>query len=448
MFLYAALLSVAFAPYSQDSQSGQADGMEPLPALQPGLPWTILPRAETSFGAEVHGGWLYVLGGYHGVPHEYRAAGQSSDFYRVSLADPRLVEQLPSPGRVQSVSLDGHSGDLWRVGGMVIEDLDEYDSEMTSVDTVARFDPLQRAWEAMPSLPEGRSSHETAVVAGTLYAVGGWRLPGEDAWAKDMLALDLANPGEGWRSIPQPFERRALAVAGTSQHVLAIGGISSDRSTPQRVDVYDVKTETWSLGPDFPGAAFAASAHAVGDRVYATGRDGVVYRWEVGEDEWSEDGADLTFPRFFGQLVGTDQGLYLLGGIGGMNRSGRIRAVEHLPFDGAEPMASSFGVPLPAGMLPSGDVQLDGGSLHLRDGSGSQWNLRLTDLAWSRIEAAPQEAAVDSAVQEAAASTGVLDLRGRRLGWTLLPGAHAVQVAFHLEPIPAPNRAQPERNKK
>lgn len=434
MFLYAALLTATLVSPSQDSLPGQVALTDPAPVLQPGLPWTMLPRAETSFGADIHGGWLYVLGGYHGIPHEYRAAGQSPDFYRVSLADPRLVEQLPSSGAVQSVSLDGHGGDLWRVGGMSIKDLDEYDSEMVSLATVARFDPEQRAWEAMPSLPEARSSHETAVVGGTLYVVGGWRLPEEGAWAKDMLALDLANPGEGWRSIPQPFERRALAVAGTSQHVLAIGGISSDHSTPQRVDVYDVKSETWSQGPDFPGAAFAASAHAIGDLVYATGRDGGVYRWTVGEGEWTKEAADLTFPRFFGQLVGTNQALYLLGGIGGMNRSGRIRAVEHLPFGRAEAPASSFGLPLPAGMLASADVQLDKGSLHVRDGSGSLWSLRLTDLAWKRVAADPANAAMEGAAKEAAATSGGLRLRGRRIGWALMPGGDAVQLAFHLEP--------------
>lgn len=63
--------------------------------------------------------------------------------------------------------------------------------------------------------------------------VGGWELrdPDEDAvWADTVLALDLQN-ATGWRAIPAPFRRRALAV-GTSAGRIHAPGI--DDREPER----------------------------------------------------------------------------------------------------------------------------------------------------------------------------------------------------------------------
>ncbi len=136
----------------------------------------FLPRAVTSFGAEAAGDYIYVMGGYFGAPHEYSHEGQSDAFYRINLHDLRDIETLPGAGRAQSLALVEHAGALVRVGGMVIDNAAGEDQRMRSIDTVARFDPLERTWTALPPLPEPRSSHECAVVAGHLYVAGGWKL--------------------------------------------------------------------------------------------------------------------------------------------------------------------------------------------------------------------------------------------------------------------------------
>lgn len=402
-------------------------------ALQSGLPWALLPRAETSFGAELHRGWLYMLGGYHGTPHEYKAAGQSGDFLRISTVDPSVVERLPSPGPAQSLSLDGHDGSIWRVGGMQIQDTDEFDSELFSLSRVERLDLGQMEWISMPDLPLGRSSHETALVKDKLFVIGGWCMKGDEGeeWADDALVLDLTNPEGGWKSIPQPFQRRALAATGTTSHVVAIGGIASDRSTPQRVDVYDPESETWSQGPEFPGGGFAAMAEAVGDRVYATGRDGSVYSWAVGQPTWVQEQVDLTFPRFFGHLVGDESALYLLGGIGGMNRSGRIRAIERLPFGSSSKVSSvAFGLPLPAAMTAEPVTGMASGVLLSKDSDGKHWGLRLSDLSWKEV---PESSDADDAKDVPSAAEPSL-FNGRRVEWELLPNRASARLHFHLMP--------------
>ena len=80
-----------------------------------------VPRPTTSFGAAVSDGWLYVVGGYTGPPHDYYWEGQEDDFYRVNLHDRTHIEYLPHYDRLQSCSLEAHDGEIIRVGGMMAQ---------------------------------------------------------------------------------------------------------------------------------------------------------------------------------------------------------------------------------------------------------------------------------------------------------------------------------------
>ena len=50
----------------------------------------------------------------------------------------------------------------------------------------------------------------------------------QTAWPADALVLDLANPNSDWRAFPQPFQRRARALAAQGQRIFCIGGMDSD----------------------------------------------------------------------------------------------------------------------------------------------------------------------------------------------------------------------------
>lgn len=375
-----------------------------LPA--PGLPFAFLPRAVTSFGAEVHGGWLYVLGGYHGQPHHYTAAGQSPDFYRISLADPRVVEMLPGVGRVQSVALVRHGEHLIRVGGMLAPEVEDSKGLLSS-DRVQRFDPAARTWSDLPDLPAPRSSHDAVVVGDQLLVAGGWDVAGDDPerrWSDVVFALDLTEEAAGWRTIPAPLQARALGVAGTDTHLVLVGGIQPDRRMPGEVHVLELASETWAQGPDFIGEAFGPAAEHVGGRVYVNGMDGMLFSWAVGEDDWRDEQADLTQARFFHQLVTDGESLYALGGITGMSQRGRIRALERIPLTApAEARVETFSLPFPGRALSRVAVHHDedvlwvaGGHVTERDHDfrpeafGDEvWTLNLCDLGWDRRAALP-----------------------------------------------------------
>ncbi len=292
----------------------------------------LLPRAVTSFGAEVSDGWLYVLGGYEGVPHRYSREGQPGDFYRIGTVDARNLELLPPWIRTQGTALTTHGGRLYAVGGMRIENAAGEPEDLRSIPDAAVFDPVARTWTELPPLPAGRSSHDADFVGDVLCVAGGWRLSGDkdgSAWHDTLLMLDVAAGGD-WVEVPAPFRRRALATAATADTLVVVGGMEPGREVSSQVLFFDPRARAWSQGPDFPERGFGVAAVGVGERVYASAFDGVLWSLEPGVDgAWRRE-AGLFAPRFFHQLVAADGDVLVLGGIQGMDVPGRIRLIERL----------------------------------------------------------------------------------------------------------------------
>ncbi|MBL8861782.1 MAG: hypothetical protein JNK02_07190 [Planctomycetes bacterium] len=312
-----------------------------------GQPVALLPRGLTSFGAATHAGWVYILGGYHGEPHAYSREGQSGDFLRINLRDPRQFELLDGSGAVQGASLTAHGNHVLRAGGMVARNARGELADLASLADVAAYDVAARTWGALPPLPEPRSSHAAEIVGDTLVVMGGWTLAGmrEGRYQDEAVLLDLARPTAGWRTIPQPFRRRALSAARLGTRVAAIGGMDGEGVPSPRVDLLDLAAGTWERGPEFPGPAFGVAACAIDGGLLASGQDGVVWRLDAATLSWTRHGS-LCFPRFFHQIVADERGgALVLGGLDRMRKDGRVRLIERLDPRAAGPLVTSFTLP-------------------------------------------------------------------------------------------------------
>jgi N-acetylneuraminic acid mutarotase len=215
-----------------------------------------LPRAVSSFGAVASDGYAYVYGGHSGKTHTYSNETTVGTLHRLKLDGGTKWEELPGGPRVQGLALVAHKGKVIRIGGMQPRNKPGEPGDTISLASVSRYDPKANKWEDLPPLPAPRSSHDAVVVGDTLVVAGGWQMNGagkDPEWFDTMLLLDLAKPGAKWESVPQPFKRRALAMADFGGKVYVIAGLTDDGGTSHEVDVFDPATRKWTTGPQIPG---------------------------------------------------------------------------------------------------------------------------------------------------------------------------------------------------
>jgi N-acetylneuraminic acid mutarotase len=277
-------------------------------AESPAASFAPLPETVTSFGAVTSDGYLYAFGGHKGERHEYSVEMVSGSFQRLKLSEGRAWETLPSTTPGQGQPLVAHGGYIYRIGGMAARNKADAKQDLYSMSLVQRFDPKRGQWEEFTPLPEIRSSHDAVILGDKLYVAGGWQLAGgtnKAVWPANALVLDLAHPKAGWREFPQPFQRRALALAALDSRVFCIGGMDSDNQPTLAVDIYDTTSGQWTKGPDLPAGqfkGFSCSAIPQDGRIYVTAFQGDLLRLATDARSWEVVGR-LEHPRMAHRLV-------------------------------------------------------------------------------------------------------------------------------------------------
>ena len=291
-----------------------------------------LPKALTSFGAATSDGFVYVYGGHMGNAHDYSTATVSGAMWRLSLKRLDSWETLPGSTPVQSPGVAEWKGNILLVGGMQPQNEPGSKGRLLSLDHAAMFDPAKKAWAKLPSLPEPRSSHALVVVGDELYAIGGWPLntggpepkagsPPAKKFHDTMAVLDLAHPSAGWRSLPQPWRRRALTAIPFAGKIWCIGGMTEDDELSSAIDVYDPVTKQWNTAPSVAendrAKAFGCPACVAGGFLYVSPEGGNIYRMSVDGKAWVQCGK-LAKSRYFHQLIALDAThLMAIGGTAG-----------------------------------------------------------------------------------------------------------------------------------
>src|SRR5262249_27679188 len=137
-------------------------------------------------------------------------------------------EELSSDMPLQGLALLAHEGKVYRIGGMRPLNKPGEKADNVSVASCAVYDPAKKTWQPLPGLPQGRSSHDAAIVGNQIIVAGGWCLNGRDKpsyWHETAAILDLSQSPLTWKSIAQPFQRRALSLAALGEDLFVIGGM-------------------------------------------------------------------------------------------------------------------------------------------------------------------------------------------------------------------------------
>lgn len=276
-----------------------------------------LPEAASSFGGVASNGWLYVYGGHIAPTHHYDTNAVSGKFHRLQLDVGTEWQPLESGPALQGMNLAAHDGRIYRVGGMRPLNKAGEPTDNHSVADVFRFDLAAGKWSPLPALPEPRSSHDVVVHDNKLYVIGGWNMKGKagNAWREYIDVLDLSPEKPTWKSIPQPFKRRALIAAVLDQKIYVVGGFDENDDPSLQVDIFDPAAGTWTRGPDLPGKernGFAPAACVLDGKLYASVMDGSLLQLNARDNRW--DLIARTTPRIVHRLIPHKDEILIVGG--------------------------------------------------------------------------------------------------------------------------------------
>jgi N-acetylneuraminic acid mutarotase len=224
---------------------------------------------------------------------------------------------LPAGPAMQGMNLTAHKGKVYRIGGMSPRNKPGDPADNHSTADCARFDPATKKWEALPFLPEPRSSHDVVVIGDQLIVVGGWALDGsKQSWPSTIVTLDLGSAKAEWKNSPQPFKRRALMAAAHKGRMYVIGGFDDKNQIARDVSIWDPKNGQWSEGTKLPaskGLAFAPAAGEHDGKLYVSVSDGTLYRLNESTSEWDVVGRGT--PRVAHRIAShKSAGVLVLGG--------------------------------------------------------------------------------------------------------------------------------------
>lgn len=120
------------------------------------------------------------------------------------------------------------------------------------------YDPVADTWASLPDMPRARDHFQSAVIGGTLYAIGGRQGdPLSPFGYNDAYSFATGRWTTGLAELPTP--RGGYAAAVIQGHVLVIGGESGGQALTV-TEAYDPNSNTWTTLADMKTARHGIQA--------------------------------------------------------------------------------------------------------------------------------------------------------------------------------------------
>jgi hypothetical protein len=279
--------------------------------------WLNDGLGDFSLGYQVEenfaGGWV-TLGDLDGDGNLDALSGDLNLYQYVFLnGDWTQAAKLHQPLATFSVQCPEQPDSFYLVG--------EVTTGWVDVPDLYRYDADTNSWTVLAPMPQPRRAAALACYGGKIYVAGGYYL----TTFNSLFIYDIAS--DSWSQgahLPNTVIGAALGAWDGKLYLAGGTRVLLDPYPPvDRVDVYDIATDTWAAGGGRPMPAatdFAASVQA-GPYLYIAGGfvgDGVhlhdeLQIYDMASDTW-ELGPPLTIPQFAGGLAINESRLYLLGG--------------------------------------------------------------------------------------------------------------------------------------
>lgn len=137
-------------------------------------------------------------------------------------------------------------------------------------DTCFVYDPVTDLWNEIAPLPYRLATHSMAALDGKLYVVGGADAPIGGGPMKMFVYDPAMDTWDDSRAL-MPTGREHLAVVAAEGKLYVLGGRIQQSANLAIVEIYDPQTNTWTRGPDMPGAVSGFTAAYLDGRIHATG---------------------------------------------------------------------------------------------------------------------------------------------------------------------------------
>jgi len=258
-----------------------------------------LPVPRTEVAAARHGSELAVVGGY--LP--WGDSTDQADAYSPATDRWRRLPTLP-------LAVNHSMAATWR-GRIVV--VGGYPGTRPPSDRV--FVLEGENWRELPRMPAGRGAGGAAVIADTLYVVGG---VGPTGLARTAFALNLR--GGAWRTVPAPTPREHLAVTAAGGRVYALAGRTSGLDTNLRtLESWRPGERRWTRHAPVPRSRGGTGATTVGRTIVSVGGEEpggtirTVYAFDTRTRRWRRL-ADLPSPRHGLGVVAFNRRVYAIAG--------------------------------------------------------------------------------------------------------------------------------------
>lgn len=149
-----------------------------------------------------------------------------------------------------------------------------YDSAGTVLDSVLMYDAMLEKYNTtLPKMPRPRFRHGTAVVDDTLFVLGGFDSPSDDAEPLACVdALDLTTlawtPCVSQLNVPRGDVCAAATVDGT---IVVAGGYGAAYKTLKSTETLSPGSTTWAMRADMPAPRGDTACAALGNAFYLVG---------------------------------------------------------------------------------------------------------------------------------------------------------------------------------
>jgi len=252
------------------------------PSTIPEDSWTTkaqMPSTRTGFGVAVVDGKIYAIGG-----HPY--GGVTTDVNEeYDPATDKWISKKSMPGPLAWFGIAVYQNEIYVIGGAWFLSGSEKNS-------VWVYNPATDIWNtSKTSMPTPRAGIEANVVDGKIYVISGRNSDGV------TNVTEVYDPvTDTWATkTPVPTPVYSYASAVVDDKIYVIGGLTqtANNTLQSRIDlnqIYDPKTDTWSLGTPIPNAngasAGATTSTMAPKRIYVIG-GGLNQVYDPASDSWT-----------------------------------------------------------------------------------------------------------------------------------------------------------------